>query len=220
MSYSFLIVEDEPMTSRFIKEILIDEGYDVAGIATSADEARKILHNSHIDVILLDINIKGAEDGLQFAKSIAHKDISIIFISAYSDKNTLHESTFVNPCGFLVKPFKEDNLLAVLSVVIADLDKKQQITTSEPQSILINHENKSISYMNETIQLTNKELRCIELFINNPNKTISLSDLHDNVWDNSYVEDSTLRELIKRIRKKVHFISIESIYAQGYLYKP
>jgi len=105
MGHSFLIVEDELLTAYFIKETLEDEGYKVIDYVKSASEARSILEHTHPDFILLDINIYGIKDGLQFAQSILDKSIAIIFISAHSDKTTLHEAMNSVPYGFLIKPY-------------------------------------------------------------------------------------------------------------------
>jgi DNA-binding response OmpR family regulator len=216
MSYSFLIVEDELLTARFIKETLEDEDYEVIGCAKSAAEARGILEHTYPDFILLDINIYGIEDGLQFAQSILDKNIAIIFISAYSDKTTLYEAINSFPYGFLVKPFTENDLLAVILVAISRrmMDyNKESVTSAQIQCHI---KEGIVIYQNKKIELGKKELLCLNFFIKNAEKIVSYDELRKHIWQKQHVNDSTVRELINRLRNKIPNIYIKNVYGKGY----
>ncbi len=220
----FLIVEDEPITSRFIREIIEDQGYEVAGSVRSATEARKILAESRIDIAIMDINIQGAEDGIQLARSLNDK-VAVIFISAYSDSQTLHEAAAIVPYGFLVKPFKETDLIAALVLAVSRV-KKEQIdvkntleVTKQFSECWLDEENNRLHWYSQIIELSKNETYALKLFLSKPEVPITLEELRCAIWGEKSIGDSTIRELINRIRKKVDGLFIENIYGTGYILK-
>lgn len=225
MSISFLIVEDEVLTARFVQETIVREEHRVAGIAKSADEARSILEKTVVDCILLDINICGQEDGLQFAQSIAGHPIAIVFISAYSDKAIRDEASGILPYGFLVKPFDENDLLAMISVVASRLksertalaDALEYEMPNDDECIKLDHTMRRIICKDRSIPLSKNEFTCIDYLLQYRDVIVGYDDLKNRVWDEKEVREATLRELINRIRKKVPCLSITNVYGQGYV---
>ena len=82
----------------------------------SGEAALKFLTSSPPpDLILMDIGLAGEIDGIETSRRIRkHRPIPIIFISAYSNQNRIEEALAVSPCGYLLKPFEEKDLLAVI----------------------------------------------------------------------------------------------------------
>lgn len=223
MNPIFLIVEDEPITSCFIREIIEDLGYHVAGSAKSALEARKFLAGQHIDIIILDINIQGSEDGIQLSRSLVDDNVAIIYISAYSDPQTLQEAAVTIPYGFLVKPFREADLMAVLHIVVSRVKKeylegKKQTKDKFPECWLDVEQNR-LHWYAQIIELSKNETTALNLFWTKPDAPITMEELRQAVWGDKSIGDSTIRELINRIRNKVDTLSIENIYGTGYILK-
>jgi DNA-binding response OmpR family regulator len=225
MSLSFMIVEDEPITARFIHEILESQGCHVAGIAKNGEEARTLFEKNHIDIVLMDINIQGNEDGIQLSRSFKNDNLAIIFMSAYSDKQTLVEAANTMPYGFLVKPFNEADLLAVLHVSMARLKNINSINTikksnkADFDNYKLNRNNNQLIYHDEIIHLSKNETKCIAYFFENSEQEVSMDVLRHVIWDNKPIGDSAIRELINRIRNKTRGLKIESIYGIGYILK-
>src|SRR3989339_552520 len=223
MNPIFLIVEDEPITSRFIREIIEDQGYEVAGNAKSALEARKFLGQQKIDIIMMDINIQGSEDGIQLSRSLVDDNVAIIYISAYNDPQTLQEAAGTIPYGFLVKPFREADLIAVLHIVVSKVKKeywerKKQTQEKFPEYWLDTERNR-LHWYSQIIELSKNETMALNLFMTKPDSPITMEELRQAVWGDKSIGDSTIRELINRIRNKVETLSIENIYGTGYIFK-
>lgn len=220
----FLIVEDETITSRFIREIIEDQGYDVAGSAKSAAEARKLLAQHRIDIIIMDINIQGSEDGIQFARSL-NEQTAIIYTSAYSDSQTLHEAAATMPYGILVKPFKDTDLIAALVLAVSRLKKeypdaeKSCEKKKELTECWIDEENTRLHWYSQIIELSKNETCAMKLFLSKPDVPVTLEELRYAIWGEKSIGDSTIRELINRIRNKVDGLFIENIYGTGYILK-
>mgnify|MGYP003411452152 FL=1 len=116
-----LIVEDEPVIAENISIYLDNNDFEVSAIAYDSDEAFLQLKNNTPDAAILDINLESDKDGIDVAAYI-NKEIQIpfLFLTSYSDKNTLDKAKKVKPSGYIVKPFNEKTLLASLEIAISN----------------------------------------------------------------------------------------------------
>jgi PAS domain S-box-containing protein len=106
-----LIVEDEIIIAREIEKLLENLGYEAAEIAGSGEEAINEIKKENIDLILMDIVIKGEMDGIQTAQALQEDyDIPVIFLSAYFDDNTRERAKLIEPFGYLIKPVQQREL--------------------------------------------------------------------------------------------------------------
>lgn len=116
MKKKILIVEDESLIAYDLKLILIKAGYKVCGIADSVNEALELIEEEEPDMVLLDIYLKGAATGIDLAKKLTVKNIAFIYLSANFQESILEKAKETQPYGFLVKPFREKELLITLDV--------------------------------------------------------------------------------------------------------
>ena len=116
MQTSILIVEDEFIVANDISSFLKDQNYPVLGIASSVEEAQNFIAKQIPDMVLLDIHLKGKLTGIDLAKKLQLNNIPFIYLSAYSNKTILEEAKATKPYGFLVKPFREKDLLITLDI--------------------------------------------------------------------------------------------------------
>jgi len=112
-TYNILIVEDEFIPANYLKKILQQSGHKVIGIADSKESVMTYLDNQiEIDLILMNIKVKGKSDGIETAKIIqSHIPINILFLSAYSDADFLERTKDISSIGYLVKPIQAKTLL-------------------------------------------------------------------------------------------------------------
>jgi DNA-binding NarL/FixJ family response regulator len=114
-----LVIEDEPIIAQNIKKILNNMDFSVAGIAYNSTRALDMLASRNPDAVLLDITIKGDKDGIDLAEIINEKyKIPFIYLTAHSDEMTLERAKMTLPYGYIVKPFKEKDLLAGLEMAV------------------------------------------------------------------------------------------------------
>ena len=118
-SLRVMVVEDEFFISLRIKELLEALGHIVVAIAVSADEAVNIAEVERPDVVLMDIRLIGARDGIDAAEEIRRRfGIGSIFVTANSDPQTRQRAQAVQPLGFLEKPLTEQRLRLGLSRIV------------------------------------------------------------------------------------------------------
>jgi CheY-like chemotaxis protein len=110
-----MIVEDEGIIANEIESMLQRAGYEVAGIAASSEEVFAKVPELHPDLILMDIHIDGLLDGIQTAAKLLERfDIPIIYLSAYTDPETIARATATGAFEFLTKPLNRAKLVTAI----------------------------------------------------------------------------------------------------------
>lgn len=118
-SPSILIVEDEALIAAEIESTLRKLGYRIAGKARNGDKALDLLASANPDLALLDINIKGTRTGIDLARIIREKyDYPFVFLTAFSDRDTLAQLKDTMPYGYIVKPFNRGELLTNIELAL------------------------------------------------------------------------------------------------------
>jgi len=125
-----LVVEDEAIIAMDIESRLMMLGYKVVGTASSGPRARELAEKYTPDLVLMDINILGNEDGTQVAKSIWEQfGVPAVFLTAYSDNETIARAVTANPFGYLTKPFVDGELRAAVEVAVYKHRTEKQLET-------------------------------------------------------------------------------------------
>lgn len=112
-----LVVEDDAIAQLDIKTALERAGYLVAGVAVSGEEAIVLADSLAPDLVLMDIRLEGEMDGVEAANEIVRLyDIPIIFLTVYTDDETLHWAKVSGPFGYLLKPVDHKELKSAIEV--------------------------------------------------------------------------------------------------------
>jgi hypothetical protein len=112
-----LVVEDERLVALDIQHMLMHLGYEVLATAASADEAIGCASTSCPDVVLMDIRIKGARDGIEAASLLRERfDVPIVYLTAHADRATIERAKQTAPYGYLTKPFTEAALTSAIEI--------------------------------------------------------------------------------------------------------
>ena len=111
-----LIVEDEFIVADDLRLTLEQAGYEICGIAASVEEAREQVKLQHPSLVLLDIHLKGSLNGITLARELKEQNIGFVYLSANSNRSILEAAKSTEPYGFLVKPFREKDLLVAIDI--------------------------------------------------------------------------------------------------------
>jgi len=134
-----LIVEDEPVIAQNISMYLNNNDFTVSGIAYDYEEAMTELQHNPPDAVILDINLESEHDGIDIASHINKKlRIPFLFLTSYSNKETLQRAKAVEPSGYIVKPFNERTLLASLEIAISNFSQRSNVQVPALQLEKIN----------------------------------------------------------------------------------
>jgi len=220
--YKILIVEDELIPANYIKKILLKYGHNVMGIARSESEVQKYLSKSNFpELILMDINIEGAGDGIAVAEKISLEcpSIAIIYLTAYHDEVTLLRAEKTNSIGYLVKPIQPETLLSTISISMSNFSENKIVTPKIrfSESVFYDVSTRSITSENGIIVLSKHEAMLLVLLARKPRQFISYSELENSIWLKNPPSISALRTTLWRLKKKLpQNVVIENLYDSGY----
>ncbi len=116
MNKKVLIVEDQFVEANYLRSMLVKAGYTVSGIARSVVQAKELIAADKPSLVLLDIFLSGKLTGIDLAKELRENNIAFIYLSANSNEDVLTAAKATQPYGFLVKPFREKDLLITLEI--------------------------------------------------------------------------------------------------------
>jgi len=120
-----LVVEDEMIIAAKISLQLTNLGYEVDGILPRGEEAIMHVKENNVDIILLDINLRGKMDGIETAQQIKKFcNIPIIYLTANGDEATFNRAKTTKPAGFISKPFKQLDLQRAIELTICRMAEK------------------------------------------------------------------------------------------------
>jgi DNA-binding NtrC family response regulator len=131
MNLTVLIVEDQFLEAENLSIILKNAGHSVHGIAKSVDQAIGLLKKGNPDIVLVDIVLKGDLNGIDLARILDKKSIPFVFLSANSNTTTLEQAIATKPYGFLVKPFREKELLIALNIAVYRYQKNLELISRQ-----------------------------------------------------------------------------------------
>ncbi len=200
-----LIIEDESIISIHIKNSILSFGYDVIEIVKDSHSALKLAENQKIDLALVDINIQGELDGIQTA-DILNKtyNIPIIFLTAYKDIDTLKRASKIDFVGYIVKPFRNDELETMINLAIVKYDLNKECKKLYINDMYSYCFNKSKLYFNDTpIVLTNNENKLLQLLLNAKNTIVTYDTIYNIIWYGKSTTDDTRRQLFHRLKTKL-----------------
>ncbi|MBI9100266.1 MAG: response regulator [Spirochaetaceae bacterium] len=152
MKNRILIVEDESIVALDLQNRLESNGFDVIDIVSNGSRAVEKAITEIPDLILMDINLKGSIDGIEAASLIKRQiDCAIVFLTAFADEKTLKKARVSDASGYILKPFRENELLITIELAIkrASVKKKIEENSNWLYSTLNNIQDAVITVSNE-----------------------------------------------------------------------
>ena len=218
-----LIVEDERLSAKYLKILLEEAGYSVVGPVESGEEAVSKTLASPPDLILMDIILKGRLSGCEAALEIKRtlKMCKIIFVTAYCEDEMIQYAKEAQAEAYLLKPYRPDELLATIAVVLAHgtklpFPKKEEIALAHGFTFDLTRG--QLMKEGKEIPLPEYKRKLVELLATNVNTTVSHAQICQTVWGESR-PDSTLRSMIYRIKQRLGVDLITSVSGVGYMIK-
>jgi two-component system, sensor histidine kinase and response regulator len=143
-----LVVEDEVIVARDIRQQLVELGYEPVGHATRGEEAVSLAQALRPDLVLMDVQLAGAMDGIAAAEQIRKLlALPVVFLTAFGGDDALDRAKQTDPFGYILKPFTERELRTVLEIALYRhqtearlLESEQRLRTvfeSEPECVKV-----------------------------------------------------------------------------------
>jgi len=129
---SILIVEDESVVALDLKLQLLELGYAVPGIAASAEQAIAQATRHQPDLVLMDVRLQGAMDGIEAAEVLRkERSVPVIFLTSHSDSETVARAARTAPYGYLTKPYQLKELRAGIEVALTKARMERQLQEAD-----------------------------------------------------------------------------------------
>ena len=220
---NIVVVDDEKRIREIIVMYLIKEGYDVADF-DNADEAYEYFKNNTVDLMVLDIMMRGT-NGLDLCKKIRREsDTPIIFVSARNEELDRILGLELGADDYLSKPFSVRELI----VRIKNILKRSESNLSHKDESVLNVKELSIypeqstaKVSDKEVSLTTKEYEVLKYLVENKGYPLSRDKIIQNIWGYEYDGyDRNVDDTVKRLRKKLKesgsTVEIQTVWGFGY----
>jgi len=215
-----LIIEDEAIVALDIKRIINNLGHDVVDIVSSFEDAIKSVKKNSPQLIFSDINLGKEKDGIDIIEEIQkEKFIPVVYLTAYSDEETIQRAIKTNPLGYILKPFKKEDIKSTLLLSIYKLKTQTFDNNNSYEKLGFDYfydlENEILFFKSEPIKLSLKEKKLLTILVEAKGNIVSFKYLEYILWPDAPISDSTLRTLIYRLRTKLNYKIIDTISSIG-----
>lgn len=215
--FTVYLVEDDKNLNLVLTSYLKNEGWNIISFSNGLDAKKNILNPP--DLWILDIMLPDIS-GYELIKEIktSTPDIPAIFISARDQDVDRLLGLELGSDDYLPKPFLPRELVIraknILNRNKKDLPEKISIDLSP---YMINENSRTISFENKEIDLTTKEFDLLVYFSKNLNIALSREQILYAIWGHDYFgSDRVVDDLIRRVRKKLPKLDVETVYGYGY----
>ena len=224
MSEHILIVDDEAPIRDMVRMALEIEGFEISD-ASSAHQARIILADSDIDLVLLDWMMPGIS-GIDFAASLRKQNSSsqlgIIMLTAKDNEDDLIRGLEVGADDYITKPFSIRELASRVRAVLRRINSGvAKANVIKAGRIVIDAQQYRVKIDQQDVDFSPTEFKLLYFLASNPDRVYARDQLLDNVWgEHIYVDDRTVDVHVRRVRKVLEPFScdtyIKTIRGVGY----
>ena len=207
---NILIVEDESLLALEFSSYLKDLQYNVVDCVTNSKDAVQAMQNSDVNLIVMDVNLGEAIDGIDLYTQL-NTNALVIYLTAYTDDKTIAKAIETEPLGYLTKPINDSNFRAILKlaeVKIAKNKMPQRVKLS--QNFSFDMKENQLYNKGGFVKLSSKKLQLLRLLIEAKGELVSFKSIEDELYEDSPPGESALRTLIYRLRNELEHVMIEN----------
>ena len=209
-----LLVEDNEILAKGLIYSLEQKKYQVIH-TLNVENTLKILKTEKIDLAILDVSLPDGNGFDLYKNNIKEKNISSIFLTAKDEEDNIVKGLELGAEDYITKPFSIKELMARINIIIL---RNKKNTIIQVQNIKFDMDKMVVYRDNENVELTNLELKILNLLFLNLNKVVKRSEIIDKIWEwtGNDVNDNTVTVYLKRIREKIKTDIIITIKGIGY----
>ena len=216
---TILVVDDELLIRKVIREYLESENYKVLEAENGLD-ALRVLSSNKVNLIILDIMMPKM-DGFACLEEIRKtKDIPVIMLSAMKEETDKLNSFNLGVDDYVTKPFSPKELIAKVKEHLKRTVNNEEVYTYK--DLIVDYRGRKVTINGKSVSLTPKEYELLTYFIKNKGIALSREQLLNSVWDYDYYgDDRTVDTHIKMLRKNlgVYRDLIKTVREVGYKYE-
>lgn len=216
MKYTIALVEDEEDLNKLIQTYLKKAGYEVIPFYNGKDALNNI--NTKVHLWILDIMLPNNISGYDIIKEIRKNNemMPVIFTSARDKDLDKIIGLELGSDDYITKPYSPKELVLRVNNIIKRV-YSNELNKIKYNDYTVNLEKRMVLLNNKEIILTTLEFDLLNMFLQNKGKSFSRDEILSKVWgENYYGTDRVVDDLIRRLRKKMPDLNINTIYGYGY----
>lgn len=216
MKYTIALVEDEEDLNKLIQTYLKKAGYNVIPFFNGKDALNNI--NTKVHLWILDIMLPNNISGYDIIKEIRKNNemMPVIFTSARDKDLDKIIGLELGSDDYITKPYSPKELVLRINNIIKRV-YSNELNKIKYNDYTVNLEKRMVLLNNKEIILTTLEFDLLNMFLQNKGKSFSRDEILSKVWgENYYGTDRVVDDLIRRLRKKMPYLNINTIYGYGY----
>ncbi|MEN2466967.1 response regulator transcription factor [Ornithinibacillus sp. FSL M8-0202] len=221
MNYHIAVIEDDPNIQAIVSAFLKKEGYEVT-VMDTAEKGMELWEANPPDMWIVDIMLPGM-DGYEFCRKIRNdSEVPIIIVSAKDEEIDKILGLELGGDDYLTKPFSPRELMARIKRIFRRYRPEEKQEQHEGNQVIVDRlvidkNNRRVFWDEEEKDVTTKEFDMLLLFAQNVNRAFSREELLTRVWGDDYFgSDRAVDDLVKRIRKKLQELPLETVWGFGY----
>lgn len=150
MDHEIVLVEDEMVVGLELRKTLERLGYRVSDVLTSGEGAVDYVFNNDVDLVLMDVKLQGALDGIEATNQLHESlDVPVVFVTSYSDEGMIERIRQTDACGYIKKPFDKDDLESVTRHALSETDDDRSLSNGE---LLLEFGNRLVNWLIESLR--------------------------------------------------------------------
>ena len=201
-----LVVDDDPETLRYVRNVLSEAGYTPI-VSATAEESLRMMEENRPSLALLDMMLPGS-DGIELMGDILGiSNVPVIFLSAYGRDHMIAKAFEMGASDYIVKPFSPTELVARIRAALRKRDGSDPLEPSEPYvwgDLTIDYAERRVTVAGRTLQLTATEYALLFELSVNGGRVLTHDHLLRRVWGPGKMSDvRSLRTHVRRLRRKL-----------------
>ena len=207
--YRVFIVEDDTGIREELTSLLTRYGYECVASVDFAQIVERILE-AEPHIVLLDINLPQF-DGYYVCRELRkHSSVPVVVVTSRDSQVDELMSMNMGADDFITKPYHPQILLArIASVLKRSYHQPSTLATLEYKGLILDLSASTVSYQDQSVELTKNECKILQIFMRSPGEIISRSQIMDSLWQSDeFIDDNTLTVNINRLRKKLESVGV------------
>ena len=202
-----LVIDDDPHTLRYVREVLTREGYSLS-VTADPDQVPRLMDEEEPHLVLMDLMLPGTT-GIDLMRNVRSlSEIPVIFLSAYGQDQVIANAFAAGAADYVVKPFSPTELIARIQAALRRQNAPPgEAASAEPfalGALSIDYAMRRVTVAGQAIELTNIEYGVLAELSTNAGRILTNEQLMRQVWGRNVPRDAAaLRAIIRRLRRKL-----------------
>ena len=163
---NILLIEDTKSEEEALTSVLLENDYNIVGVATNYTEALTLFYQHKVDLVIIDVFLNGQPEGITFAETITitpNVAKPFVFLTSSKDRQIFERAKLTKPFSFLLKPFNELEVLYAIEMAIEKFYEQTNVFVSEEQDTVIGNSHLFIKKKNALKKVALQDIIYIEV---------------------------------------------------------